>query len=101
MKVTFTSDDGSTFDTEEECRRYEAGQLPFQRFMAAMDASYLPTKPQKDRAESMADDPSGKDAGALLYGSLYDWGLEGVWYLRQAIKELAAKSEQAELPEEG
>ena len=101
MKITFTADDGTHFDNEEDCRKYEAGQAPFQRFQKLLEDNdiYLPDKPRGSAASSMsfAEGEQLEDvASGLLYSALYDWGLEGVWQMREAILGLAAVIREAE-----
>ena len=99
MKVTYTADDGTTFDTEDECLKYEAEQRSFWRFKEAMkEMPHCPPDKATDiPAFNMAE--FGYDisnAKYLLLKDLDDWGLEGIWWAREAIKELAALIAKAE-----
>ena len=81
MKVTYTADDGTIFETEKECREYESfDQKAFGRF-------YNLTFKLLENPET-----------APLYKEWRDvqFDLETTWRHRKILKVLAALIEQAE-----
>ena len=98
MRITYTAHDGTTFDTESECLAYEASRAGYESFKRAVLKlePHLRETPERGCAEAMAEDFDINGQWGCLYGALSDWGLEGIWWLREPIKQLAAIIDKAE-----